>query len=486
MQGARREATTKTVGRLRTNFVQFLARVPFFVSTIFALVFAAPMASAGVFTALSEPAPEDIFGPLPDEFPASPAMAETERLRMLKHHEVLADPLGRISPDFHIPAGLDQRVAFWLDVYTRFDRKMHVIHHSRYPWIIFEILDLTQAINQGSGPEWLRFDRASRYVKNRRTEIRKILLRLSRRPNNPQNEFEEHLLNVLSEIPGSRRKILSDAAIELRSQLGQRDFFIQGLRRSSRYLPYMEEVLLQADLPLDLARLPFVESSFNEDAESKVGASGIWQVMPSTGKAYGLVNESIDERNSPLKATAMAARLLRGYFGALKSWPLTITAYNHGIGNIQHAIRAARSRDLPTIIRRYHRGDFKFASSNFYSCFLAALFAERYSEVVFPSIVRKPVLSHERFTLAKSTKVSDLLKWLDLPSSTVLAFNQDISAKKWRSTVLPKGYVISLPEGKAQEFLANSRGRLRPTSIPATRISDIEVERRKRKLSNPG
>ncbi|MGE0762899.1 MAG: lytic transglycosylase domain-containing protein [Bdellovibrionales bacterium] len=410
---------------------------------------------------------------LPAALPSAPVLGESERLERLTHNELLDDPMNRVNDEFNIPEGMRERVQFWFDIYTRHGRTTHVIHHTLYPWITYEILDFSEAIQTGKGPEWLRIDRANKYAKKRARDIRAALARLAANPGRRKNDLERHLVEVLKVVPGSRKKVYRTAAGMLRTQLGQKDFFISGLRRSSRYLPYMEETFFNAGLPLDLTRMPFVESSFNERAESKVGASGIWQVMPATGRAYGIVSEAIDERNSPLKATDMAARLLRSYRHALGSWPLAVTAYNHGIGNIEKAIRAARSRDLPTIIDRYHRGDFKFASSNFYACFLAALYAERYSEVAFPSVAREPALPHERFTITQGgLRLKHLADQGNLNMTKLLEQNLDLNRKYIRQISLPRGFVLHLPPGTSEYLPERLRARLKPASHAPSKISE--------------
>jgi membrane-bound lytic murein transglycosylase D len=424
------------------------------------------------FTPSPQPPPEGAYPALPEFLPPAPALGESEHLRRLRSHDVLKDPMDRVSDDFDIPAELNQRVKFWFDVYTKYGRFTHVLHHSRYPWIVYEVIDFTDAVKSGKGPEWLKVEKSKKLLRQRRAEIRLALRRLSRRPAVAKTDLEKRLVSLLASVPGRRSHVYRDAAGALRSQLGQRDYFIAGLRRSSRYLPHLEETFLSQGLPLGLTRMPFVESSFNERAESKVGASGIWQVMPATGRAYGLVNGSIDERNSPFKATAMAARLLKTYHKALGSWPLAITAYNHGIGNIQIAIRAARSRDLPKIIERYHQRDFKFASSNFYTCFLAALYAERYSEVVFPSVVRDPAISHDRFMVTRSVPLKQLITFGDLNLNKVLEFNLDINRRAWRQVTLPRGFVLHLPRGHGDLLPERLRSKMRPVPSSPTTITD--------------
>src|SRR5690606_8417959 len=99
----------------------------------------------------------------------------------------------------------------------------------------------------------------------------------------------------------------------------------------------MEEIFTQLDLPIELTRIPLVESSFNIMAHSKAGAVGVWQFMPLSGKEYMKVDPSIgiDERRSPLKSTIAAARLLKRNLKMTGNWPLAITAYNHGFTGIK-------------------------------------------------------------------------------------------------------------------------------------------------------
>jgi membrane-bound lytic murein transglycosylase D len=382
--------------------------------------------------------------PLRSEGPTAQSLEEWHQLRQ----KILSDFASRIIEEFHVPADLRERTAFWFDIYTRYGEAHHVIHHALYPWIVFRAVDTTEILTNGKGPLWLRHDAANNYAKKQLTEVRAALRSLAKRKTYSQlSPLERDLFNKLMPVKGPRRTVFRIAADNVRSQLGQRDFFQRGLVNSSRYLPYMEDEFRRLGLPTELTRMPFVESSFNEEARSKVGASGIWQIMPSTGKAYMIVSGQIDERNAPLKATTIAGRLLHSYNHELKSWPLAVTSYNHGIGNIQIAIRRAHSRDLPTIIARYHSGDFKFASSNFYTCFLAALYAEKYNELIFKEVPREPLQEQEVIKLSGQTTVKYLQKLTGLTAKELLKYNLDLKDAVAKNYSLPRGYLLHLPPG---------------------------------------
>ena len=385
---------------------------------------------------------------------ASAESQEEKQIESLSNKEILSDSLDRIGPEFEIPKPLRKRTAFWFDIYTKYGQYEHVIHHTRYPWIVYKVVDGRDIINSGKGPLWLRRQKVEKLAKKERAKIRKVLRRLAgKKSYKRMTKSELRLEKILRKVPGKRRSVFRFASQTVRSQLGQKDFFEAGLRRSSKYLPIMEKEFEKMNLPLELTRMPFVESSFNEKAESKVGASGIWQIMPRTGRAYSIVNKYIDERNSPLKATKTAGKVLRSYKRALKQWPLAVTSYNHGIGNIRKAIKAAKSRDLPTIIKRYHRGEFKFASSNFFSGFLAALHAEKYQEFLFENVEKEPLLDFVEIRLGQRIRVKSLMKISGLSKQELLSYNLDLKKAIQKNYRLPKGYRLHLPPDKADALI---------------------------------
>ncbi len=139
----------------------------------------------------------------------------------------------------------------------------------------------------------------------------------------------------------------------------------------------------------------FVESMFNPQAKSKVGAYGLWQIMPNTAKLYGLnVDENVDERGDTRRATHVAAQLLAENYRSLQSWPLAINAYNSGQGTLQAAIRQLGTRDIGTIIQQFRGGVYGFASRNFYPSFLAALEVYNNYPRYFGTLRRESSLSY--------------------------------------------------------------------------------------------
>jgi membrane-bound lytic murein transglycosylase D len=112
------------------------------------------------------------------------------------------------------------------------------------------------------------------------------------------------------------------------------------LGRSTFFFPIFEHFLGKYQLPESLKYLPMIESGLLPTINSHVGAGGLWQFMPSTARFYGLrVDEYVDERYDPYKATEAAVKLLGDLYGQFGDWSLVLAAYNCGPGRVANAIR---------------------------------------------------------------------------------------------------------------------------------------------------
>jgi len=120
--------------------------------------------------------------------------------------------------------------------------------------------------------------------------------------------------------------------------------------RYKEWEPRIKECFRILDIPEEIAELCLVESGCSNNAVSKAGAVGMWQIMENTGREYGLeINLLHDDRKDPVKATITAARFLKKSHQQLQEWNIAIAAYNCGIARVKNSIRKNRSNQWDEI-----------------------------------------------------------------------------------------------------------------------------------------
>ena len=124
-------------------------------------------------------------------------------------------------------------------------------------------------------------------------------------------------------------------------------------RTVSRSKPYMYHILQEVEkrnMPAEIALLPFIESAYVVKARSHVGASGLWQFMPATGRHYGLEQTPMyDGRHDVAASTDAALNYLQYLHGLFGDWSLALAAYNWGEGNVSRAVNRARAQGLDPV-----------------------------------------------------------------------------------------------------------------------------------------
>ena len=338
-------------------------------------------------------------------------------------------------------------VAFWMDIYGRYPSSQGVLHDKRNLRIIYEVLDIEGTWEKGARErDRERIERA----KERYLEIFDALA--AGAP--PQTREEKRVAALFG--PKATGEDFLLAKDNIRFQSGQKDNFRKGLIRSGAYLEEIKQIMASYGVPEDLAYLPHVESSFNYKAYSKFGAAGIWQFTEATGKQFKLeVDYAIDERRDPLKATHAAARMLRHNYEKLGTWPLAVTAYNHGINGMLRA-KAAKG-DYEKIFQEHESELFKFASRNFYSEFLAAREVAKNYQAFFGPIPIEPPVNSKAVILPNYALVDDLLKHLKVDLATFKALNPALREPVYLGQkLIPKDYEVRVPhQGKVVRLADN-------------------------------
>lgn len=369
-------------------------------------------------------------------------------------HGVLATPRNHWQHHFPTPPHVQEQVRFWEAIFHKYPSNTIVIHDTVYPTVVLDVINFkafSKRYNNGNPySRKEKNDLLARYAKRYRLAMERIAK--TGRKALSHGAMEKRVMKVYSAHREAKKQLELGQA-KIRGQSGLKDEFEAAARRASDYLPYMENIFRREGLPIELTRMAFVESMFNLNARSKVGASGIWQFMRSTGKLYMTVNRWIDERNSPIKATKGAAKLLKDNYSTLNSWPLAITAYNHGAGGMLRAIKRFRTRNIDTVIKRYKSNSFGFASRNFYSEFIAA--RNIYKRHFHRAGVRKiNPMNLTALRMNGKESIASLLRYTPLNEATIKQLNQDLTNRAFtrnRNTPLPTGYELFIPKSLAQK-----------------------------------
>lgn len=373
-----------------------------------------------------------------------------------------------VRSEFETPALLRARVDFWKDVFTKYGKDQVVIHHREYPQAVFGELDYRRQAQQLNPVALERYKKNTTNAKI--TEIKNALLKLgSGKP--AQSQLESLVEQVMRKVPGGPGKYTQAVRDDLvRSQTGIREKYGEAISKSGRYLPVIERIFTQEfNLPVELTRLPFIESSFNYQAYSSVGAAGIWQFMRSTGRRMLMINNAVDERLDVVQATRAAARYLDSARRQLGNWPLAITSYNHGVVGVSRKVKKIGSVDLAYIIEHPSQRVFGFASTNFYPEFLAAVEVYRDRQNYFPEIALEPPLNFIEKPLAQPVSVQHVLNQLSINSEDLRSLNYGILPAAWNGRVkLPVGYKLKIPSTHEQRFaMLRQPEIIQPPSAPA-------------------
>lgn len=347
-----------------------------------------------------------------------------------RQEEPTADPRFPTSPV------IEQQKRFWIEIFTHYDSHAGVLHDERVNMTILESLDL----------RGMSYRAQLRHVRARKRALARDLLELA--------DAMEAGAPLSAAQQALRERLPQDASPDdvrltrryLRFQRGLADRFKEGIERSEALLELARERMRRHNVPEDLAFLPHVESSFNNDTLSRVGAAGIWQFMRSTGRHYMEVTYELDERLDPVIAADAAARFLRSNYEMLGTWPLAITAYNHGPGGLAGIARRMGTKDLGTLIREYHGGVFRFASKNFYAEFLAAREVALHPERYFDDLEPHEPLRFNTVKLPYYVSMETMLDVLGTDEGTMRRLNPALRYPVWTgSKHIPKGYELRYP-----------------------------------------
>jgi membrane-bound lytic murein transglycosylase D len=355
---------------------------------------------------------------------------------------VFATPL-RAAETFPRPKSIEPQIRFWKAIFAEYSQDQVVVHDTVDLDKVYRVLDFRDLRANGVGEIQLERVREEQ-SKDAVASVKAALRALDASGGRPRTDEQRRIAALFATDRRAGR--YRDAIEQVRTQRGIRERFREGLIISRHYLPEMERIFRAERLPVELTRLPLIESCFNVEAYSKVGAAGVWQFMPATARRFMTVGSLVDERLDPLIATRGAANFLRENYASLGTWPLAITAYNHGPGGMRRAARTVGTKDIGVIIARYRGATFGFSSRNFYPEFLAAVEIEREAERHFGPLAAAAIPASVVRSLDYSVGIDVAARLAATDRATLTLLNPALLPPVVRGTYdIPRGYGLRLP-----------------------------------------
>jgi membrane-bound lytic murein transglycosylase D len=335
---------------------------------------------------------------------------------------------------FPEPYLLSPAVNFWRRVYTEIDSASGFVHDNKKLDAIYGTLYL----NPDAPPR-----AQNSVIEKTLGKYRRALLALASGKRHELTSIEKRALRTWGERASASE--LRTAARRVRFQRGQSDRILKGLTRYARWKAKIQAIFREQGLPSELVALPFVESSYDPRAVSKAGAVGLWQFMPAIARRYLRLDDQIDERLDPMKSSKAAAHLLQHNHSVLKSWPLAITAYNHGLSGVRRAVRETGTDDLGEIAMTYETGRFGFASRNFYAAFLAAVEVSSHPTRYFQEY-RQNAKDPIALVTPAYLPVDVLVEGLSIDKDRLRALNPSLHHAVWNGDqFVPRGHILEVP-----------------------------------------
>ncbi len=342
------------------------------------------------------------------------------------------------TPTLPRPAELEPALEFWTRIYTEVSVGQGVIHDSG------QSMRILGEVAVAKPPHW---QQRREQVRSALKRYRAALRTLAEQGMQPQTTLQRQ---VAARLPADTQPDdLLELAERLRFQGGLRERFQAGLIRAGRWRDYIVDVLQAQGVPAELVALPHVESSFNPIARSHAGAAGLWQFTAGTGRRFMRIDPVLDERLDPWTSTRAAAQLLAHNYAEIESWPLAITAYNHGLNGMRRAVREVGSRDYVRIRSEYDGPRFGFASRNFYPALLAAADVDANAARYFGNLQTDPPLEPVRVALPHYTPLPTLIEGVGIDEAQLQALNPGLGPAIWDGRkFIPRGYALALPAGR--------------------------------------
>ncbi len=255
---------------------------------------------------------------------------------------------------------------------------------------------------------------------------------------------KQRLINIQNKVPLTYNKhVVSYINVYANKKRGLTKTMVA---KGEYYFPMFERVLQEYGLPEELKYMAVIESALNPKAVSRVGATGLWQFMYSTGREYGLKADGyVDERSDPEKSTKAAAMYLKRMYNKYGDWLMVIASYNCGPGNVNKAIRRSGGKRNFWSIYRYLPRE----TRGYVPAFIAATYVMEYANDlgIYPDYEGIDYLSFEPVNFRKELLMEDIISHLSIDKDQLRKANASLVGK-----IIPSNYKLRLPTDKHGQF----------------------------------
>lgn len=231
-----------------------------------------------------------------------------------------------------------------------------------------------------------------------------------------------------------------------------RGWIESGLARGAQYLPMIQDVFRAEGLPLDLAYVPLIESSFKPKALSRASAKGVWQFMRGTAVENGLRHDwYIDERADPEKATRAAAKYLKTLHRMFDGdWHLALASYNGGPGRVQRAIKRSHKDDFWSLTRT--SAYLPRETREYVPMILAAIIIARNPVQYGFTIEPGPAIAYDRVQVPRAVDLRRVAEWAGTSVDVIQNLNPEL--RRWTTPVAYPEYEVKVPQGSGEAVRA--------------------------------
>lgn len=270
-----------------------------------------------------------------------------------------------------------------------------------------------------------------------------------------QDELREKLDQEVRELDGEVKDIPITFRKEVQDAIDYfttdaREFMRRSLERSNKYAPMIRKIFRDRGLPTDLVYLALIETGYRVDAVSPAKAAGLWQFMKATARGYNLtINDWVDERLHPVKATEAAAAYLDYLHKKFDCWHLAVAAYNAGEGKIE---RAQKKYNVESFWEISAKGKYlALETRNYVPKFLAAiLIAKDPARFGFDDITPELPEVYDEVEVPTPTDLSVIARLAGVSEEDIKALNPHL--KRWCTPLNERNYTVAVPQGTSVAF----------------------------------